>query len=135
MIRRPPRSTLFPYTTLFRSRLHRGVVQDGVGGGIGDRDGADHPVGPDDDLDVDRAAEPAPTRGERVAQRLLDARAEPSEIGAVLGSGANPAAPTTTRHHEREAPTDVGRAAGSATQHARSWKDTAVGHPSSHGAG
>src|SRR6266511_5738040 len=25
MIRRPPRSTLFPYTTLFRSRLHRRV--------------------------------------------------------------------------------------------------------------
>src|SRR2546425_7078206 len=25
MIRRPPRSTLFPYTTLFRSRRHRGV--------------------------------------------------------------------------------------------------------------
>src|SRR5438876_7192424 len=24
MIRRPPRSTLFPYTTLFRSRGHRG---------------------------------------------------------------------------------------------------------------
>src|SRR3712207_7655084 len=24
MIRRPPRSTLFPYTTLFRSALHRG---------------------------------------------------------------------------------------------------------------
>src|SRR3712207_7989062 len=23
MMRRPPRSTLFPYTTLFRSRLHR----------------------------------------------------------------------------------------------------------------
>src|SRR2546428_12519384 len=42
MIRRPPRSTLFPYTTLFRSRLHgvaviaveadltRGVVLPGV---------------------------------------------------------------------------------------------------------
>src|SRR3712207_8856313 len=28
MIRRPPRSTLFPYTTLFRSRFARG---DGVG--------------------------------------------------------------------------------------------------------
>src|SRR2546425_6152026 len=32
MIRRPPRSTLFPYTTLFRSRravhrLHRGMMQ------------------------------------------------------------------------------------------------------------
>src|SRR3712207_8556800 len=26
MIRRPPRSTLFPYTTLFRSFDHRGVV-------------------------------------------------------------------------------------------------------------
>src|SRR3712207_7423241 len=26
MIRRPPRSTLFPYTTLFRSSDHRGVV-------------------------------------------------------------------------------------------------------------
>src|SRR3712207_8739787 len=25
MIRRPPRSTLFPYTTLFRSRCRRGV--------------------------------------------------------------------------------------------------------------
>src|SRR2546426_3807466 len=25
MIRRPPRSTLFPYTTLFRSRPHSGV--------------------------------------------------------------------------------------------------------------
>src|SRR5260370_10560112 len=25
MIRRPPRSTLFPYTTLFRSNLHRKV--------------------------------------------------------------------------------------------------------------
>src|ERR1044072_7025185 len=33
MIRRPPRSTLFPYTTLFRSRLLR--VGDGAGGGLG----------------------------------------------------------------------------------------------------
>src|SRR2546426_195609 len=31
MIRRPPRSTLFPYTTLFRSR----VLGDGHGGGGG----------------------------------------------------------------------------------------------------
>src|SRR5438132_4119567 len=27
MIRRPPSSTLFPYTTLFRSRLHRRVAE------------------------------------------------------------------------------------------------------------
>src|SRR2546427_7912398 len=29
MIRRPPRSTLFPYTTLFRSHLDDEVLQDG----------------------------------------------------------------------------------------------------------
>src|SRR5688572_32110530 len=29
MIRRPPRSTLFPYTTLFRSRLVDGLGPDG----------------------------------------------------------------------------------------------------------
>src|SRR2546430_5736257 len=28
MIRRPPRSTLFPYTTLFRSRLAGGLVDE-----------------------------------------------------------------------------------------------------------
>src|SRR2546428_10094661 len=28
MIRRPPRSTLFPYTTLFRSSLIKGVAKD-----------------------------------------------------------------------------------------------------------
>src|SRR3712207_6880598 len=27
MIRRPPRSTLFPYTTLFRSRQHRAAAE------------------------------------------------------------------------------------------------------------
>src|SRR2546421_3358362 len=34
MIRRPPRSTLFPYTTLFRSRPHclfRGAADEGSG--------------------------------------------------------------------------------------------------------
>src|SRR3712207_8420821 len=37
MIRRPPRSTLFPYTTLFRSRVGAGVVDKvvrGAGGGV-----------------------------------------------------------------------------------------------------
>src|SRR2546425_9905962 len=32
MIRRPPRSTLFPYTTLFRSRSTAPVTQSGVFG-------------------------------------------------------------------------------------------------------
>src|SRR5260370_26431135 len=34
MIRRPPRSTLFPYTTLFRSHGLRIVAVDRVGGGV-----------------------------------------------------------------------------------------------------
>src|SRR5256885_13036395 len=44
MIRRPPRSTLFPYTTLFRSRCEMGgcrtrasVAQHGRGGGAASR--------------------------------------------------------------------------------------------------
>src|SRR3712207_7115127 len=32
MIRRPPRSTLFPYTTLFRSRRQRGPLHHAVEG-------------------------------------------------------------------------------------------------------
>src|SRR3712207_6952224 len=35
MIRRPPRSTLFPYTTLFRSHFQRYVVQVGTAEVIG----------------------------------------------------------------------------------------------------
>src|SRR3712207_8933510 len=34
MIRRPPRSTLFPYTTLFRSALAGGHVEGGGGDGV-----------------------------------------------------------------------------------------------------
>src|SRR5260370_19411518 len=33
MIRRPPRSTLFPYTTLFRSRTARLIREAGTGAG------------------------------------------------------------------------------------------------------
>src|SRR3989442_9242480 len=40
MIRRPPRSTLFPYTTLFRSHHRRGGDAPGSGGG--GRGRADH---------------------------------------------------------------------------------------------
>src|SRR3712207_9380783 len=42
MIRRPPRSTLFPYTTLFRSALNDAHVEDllqRVGGGVGAHEG------------------------------------------------------------------------------------------------
>src|SRR2546425_3909043 len=30
MIRRPPRSTLFPYTTLFRSSIYDGCLDEGI---------------------------------------------------------------------------------------------------------
>src|SRR3712207_8982966 len=60
MIRRPPRSTLFPYTTLFRSRVHYGSALSGRDLNAVNRtvDGllkllypdADAPV-PDDDLE------------------------------------------------------------------------------------
>src|SRR5256885_7201205 len=40
MIRRPPRSTLFPYTTLFRSHVRRGAELDPqIDGGHGLADG------------------------------------------------------------------------------------------------
>src|SRR5256885_11204523 len=57
MIRRPPRSTLFPYTTLFRSQrllAHRRV---GVG------DAAQHVVVVLEDVRVDRADLDAPLAG------------------------------------------------------------------------
>src|SRR2546422_7671294 len=48
MIRRPPRSTLFPYTTLFRSPRQRvvprlGVLVAGVDDDLVRRDARDHP--------------------------------------------------------------------------------------------
>src|SRR3712207_8328386 len=49
MIRRPPRSTLFPYTTLFRSHLLGAAVEVGLGlGGVGEEPGGlDDHVGAD----------------------------------------------------------------------------------------
>src|SRR3712207_7565750 len=49
MIRRPPRSTLFPYTTLFRSRAqqrHLGAVVEPLVA-VGGEEHADHPRAPD----------------------------------------------------------------------------------------
>src|SRR3712207_7220939 len=73
MIRRPPRSTLFPYTTLFRSLVGRGG--SGFGGGGRDRyaelpEQSDRDQQPDrgeDDRDCERGLEAVGERGERVA--------------------------------------------------------------------
>src|SRR2546429_9740619 len=62
MIRRPPRSTLFPYTTLFRSLLRdAGTV-------VGDRD--DEALTVPRHLDVDRAAASHRLRG--VAEQVRE---------------------------------------------------------------
>src|SRR3712207_6940183 len=66
MIRRPPRSTLFPYTTLFRSPLGTAREQrpaarrTGVAAGPGARRHRGGPRGPHV-----RAADPAPSPGAR----------------------------------------------------------------------
>src|SRR2546422_1832387 len=69
MIRRPPRSTLFPYTTLFRSQLGRRGVTGGVGGGDlvrgeARRSAALHRVRPG------TAARPYPARSEEHTSEL-----------------------------------------------------------------
>src|SRR5260370_11049051 len=67
MIRRPPRSTLFPYTTLFRSaRAHR----DRRGGGAGRARGITR--------HARRARE---SRRDRAARRAGSAGGQPREIG------------------------------------------------------
>src|SRR3712207_6921087 len=67
MIRRPPRSTLFPYTTLFRSTVNVGEVI----GTIGEADGQP-------------AAEPQEAEAPEVEER---AEAEQPEAGAEVEAG------------------------------------------------
>src|SRR3712207_6864162 len=56
MIRRPPRSTLFPYTTLFRSALSQGGFEGGAAVGCVEHDlGQRAPVGVEV-VEVDRAS-------------------------------------------------------------------------------
>src|SRR3989441_10770757 len=80
MIRRPPRSTLFPYTTLFRSRMrphasrHDDLFQRRIAGTLSDAvDGAFDLPGPGLD------------RGERVGHRepevVMAVRAEHDAVG------------------------------------------------------
>src|SRR5690349_24113529 len=60
MIRPPPRSTLFPYTTLFRSHLVLGVDEDLRGAGAAASHGRDFPgatQGPAEELEGPRRPE------------------------------------------------------------------------------
>src|SRR3712207_8251843 len=71
MIRRPPRSTLFPYTTLFRSDPERAREGDRPGGG-----GAVGVRGDDGELDVlDREQRPPQRLQDRKSTRLNSSHA------------------------------------------------------------
>src|SRR3712207_8888071 len=61
MIRRPPRSTLFPYTTLFRSRAGQHAAD----------------LGPQADLGLDRVRALLDERRERRADRAVTQEADP----------------------------------------------------------
>src|SRR5256885_11641233 len=71
MIRRPPRSTLFPYTTLFRSPL-RAVQVEGEPGRIGYLDQAVGLLG----KHLEVSCEHVPKRSERMLEPALPRRSE-----------------------------------------------------------
>src|SRR3712207_7300758 len=78
MIRRPPRSTLFPYTTLFRSRphqLHRHALhgrEHGTQGLVPPRQRGERAP---QHLHVQRAGEPQGVREDRKSTRLNSSHA------------------------------------------------------------
>src|SRR3712207_7543855 len=79
MIRRPPRSTLFPYTTLFRSPAHRDAAplrlgDEGAGGGPQERT-------------LPGGLEPLQRRGEieRVVRGVLIEERHPPEAPKMAG--------------------------------------------------
>src|SRR3712207_7829413 len=67
MIRRPPRSTLFPYTTLFRSLARVQAVEHLGGERAGDRPAGERGEGDDAD---ERALEGADVVGDALGDRL-----------------------------------------------------------------
>src|SRR4051812_49984250 len=86
MIPRPPRSTLFPYTTLFRSQVTPGV-RDGDRQGVLGQDGADvrgHVVG-----SLGRVAEVGVAVGDQAGEKPLEILARSEEHTSELQSHVN----------------------------------------------
>src|SRR2546427_13013983 len=81
MIRRPPRSTLFPYTTLFRSRISRAVAQleKDLGTRLLHRNTRSVSLTPDGCALVDRCA-PLIAGLEEARQLVSDRRCAPSGV-------------------------------------------------------
>src|SRR3712207_8772311 len=91
MIRRPPRSTLFPYTTLFRSRMRgeigeveRGQVREVRRlreGPLREREGEHH--GPEDEVEAELHGERGADGGvARVRDRVLR-QEQPDDVAAA----------------------------------------------------
>src|SRR2546430_8921651 len=94
MIRRPPRSTLFPYTTLFRSRLrarHRpGPLLLHPGGATrapSDARGADHPTTPREERSEEHTSE-LQSQSNLVCRLLLEKKKTSRRDSHVLVVGA-----------------------------------------------
>src|SRR3712207_7200647 len=72
MIRRPPRSTLFPYTTLFRSEDHERVAEERLAREDGQHLGDDPHRRQDEDVHLRVAEEPEEVLPEDRVAALLD---------------------------------------------------------------
>src|SRR2546426_12479505 len=101
MIRRPPRSTLFPYTTLFRSRLLAEAMQrmgDRLRHIVGDVIGeSDRIAGSAGDLSAGSEQLPAPSSGGstamvEISHRADEQRAAPGAMGPGSGEVGKAAA-------------------------------------------
>src|SRR3712207_7702139 len=78
MIRRPPRSTLFPYTTLFRSGQKTEMMLDGSGGAAGASGGHQSVMGsetPIEDSGPPDIAQGGADLGDRKSTRLNSSHA------------------------------------------------------------
>src|SRR2546430_16287016 len=110
MIRRPPRSTLFPYTTLFRSPpLAPGGGVDGVRGRAEGEDIEDHRLVVADPIGRDESALRVPAHADGGRPRLrpvpvhaaVDGVPEPADLGFDrIGTGEVRLAPQDPRTEE-----------------------------------
>src|SRR2546430_3513752 len=78
MIRRPPRSTLFPYTTLFRSLLVVGLARHAV------RAAEVAPVHDRDAQVAHRAGERVPRRGQRSEEHTSELQSQSNLVCRLL---------------------------------------------------
>src|SRR5256886_10555465 len=105
MIRRPPRSTLFPYTTLFRSvltgrKVHQKVYRHHTGyvGGIKERTAKFILEGRFPERIVEKAVERMLPRGDRKSTRLNSSHSQISYAVFCLKKKKRSYVPATSRY-------------------------------------